>query len=178
MGDSFAYQRFEDASSTTLRAGTSEISFIRYQNRRLQRFDNLMPAKPATSAALPAPVNIPQAGNVSSGLEKNTPEHNYLLGAADAKANYIGYKGAGTACLAISIIATPVVGLITAIVTAAAPPRQFNLSYPSDARWQSNDYRHGYQTKAASMKSSHAFQNLLIGTGIFLLGAAVIRNRP
>jgi hypothetical protein len=92
----------------------------------------------------------------------------YNKGMQDANVYYRRYKGAGTGTLLVSMLISPIYGLIPAIACGSTMPREHNLGYPDSQMYQNRDYQEGYKTEAKRIKKKKVWKNFWIGTGVYV----------
>lgn len=97
----------------------------------------------------------------------------FTLGKTDASKHYRKYRGAGTGTL-IAGLASPVLGLIPAVITSSTAPKYSNLNYPNEELMRKADYYEGYTKKAKKIKQGKVWMNWGIAFGVNLIAAIVI----
>ena len=102
-----------------------------------------------------------------SGYEPSTPYDTAMFnrGLEDARHYYNRYKDASTGTLVASLL-FPILGLIPAISCSSTPPKQVNLSIPSDSLGRNPGYNAGYSYQAKKIKSKKVWKNYGIGAGV------------
>jgi hypothetical protein len=73
-------------------------------------------------------------------------------GKNDSKTNYKGKKSGATCTAVTTLIFSPAVGIIPAIVCASKEPKDKNLNYPSDELMKNKDYKEEYIKNAHKTK--------------------------
>lgn len=105
-------------------------------------------------------------------VENNVPTLSkaayFQQGMIDASKNYRGYKEAGTATLAASIL-SPFIGLGAAIGCSSTTPKKYNLNYPDNELIKNPDYFAGYVKRAKKIKQRKVWQNWGIALGAYVL---------
>jgi hypothetical protein len=160
-----------DAASLTLdmsgsggaadfRVPRAELYMIRYSNGITEYF-----RKPAEKWAMdPA---------------TSTDTSIYRQGARDAHRYYMKYKDAATGTIIVSLVYSPVFGLIPAIACSASAPEDKYLKVPDKRLLDNEGYMQGYRQEAKKIKSAKVWKNWGIGTGIyagFIAMIAVLGN--
>lgn len=116
----------------------SEVKEIRFSSGSRMMFDTPVAAAPDQ------PVNQNEIDSIA-WLNMNQ-------GMRDADMYYRGQKSGAGAVAATTIILTPVVGLIPAIIVASSPPKEKNLNMPYKGIRENKDYRDGYAKQAHHIK--------------------------
>jgi hypothetical protein len=90
-------------------------------------------------------------------------------GAQDARVFYTG-KNCGSGWVsALSVLASPLTGLITAAVVVGTKPSYDNLSVPTPSLLRNADYMGCYQNEAYKIKKKKVWQGWGIGSAAFLI---------
>jgi hypothetical protein len=105
----------------------------------------------------------------------NKPEDLNIKGQIDAARHYKKYKGAATGTLLTSL-ASPVIGLIPAILCSATYPKIENLGYPNEELFKQATYNKAYTKKAKRIKQRKVWSNWGIGLGVNLVVILVLAN--
>ncbi len=148
-----SYKKWNNLNGPVFTIDKNRVSFIRYENGTQDAFP-------------PATADMSVVAPLSS-------QDLFTLGKTDASKHYRKYKGAGTGTL-IAGLASPVLGLIPAVITSSTAPKHSNLNYPSEELMKKADYYEGYTKKAKKIKQGKVWMNWGIAFGVNLLAAIVI----
>ena len=92
-----------------------------------------------------------------------------MQGEKDAKKYYKGYKTAQTGTLIVGIVLSPLIGLVPAIATSSADPKDSNLNYPNAELMNKVDYNNGYTNNAKKIKKRKVWTSWLVALGVDLI---------
>lgn len=135
------YKKFENQTGPTFSILKSDVLMVRYENGSKDVFTNV------------------QSGS-SDMVEKATQ---------DAINNYKGQNSGAGWTATTSILTSPVLGLIPAVLCSSAEPDVSNLNV-SDKELMKNDaYNKAYREQAHKIKKRKVWKNFGIGSGAWLL---------
>ncbi|HTB07102.1 MAG TPA: hypothetical protein VK806_09140 [Bacteroidia bacterium] len=100
----------------------------------------------------------------------------YFRGTDDADNNYKAKKSCKWLVFGASVIGTPVLGLIPAIITSSVHPSARNLNVPEGALLHNAAYMKGYKDEAHDIKKRAIWNHYLTGSSIWavVLNVAII----
>ncbi len=117
------------------------------------------------SIILSATIGIAQDVNKEITKTYSSSSELELLGAKDASYYYEG-KGSGFFAIWLStIVFTPVVGAIPALIVGSVRPNERNLNYKDSDLMKNEHYRKGYEEKAFAIKKNVILTNYSLGVG-------------
>jgi hypothetical protein len=140
------YKKFDNLNGPLFTILKSELLLIRYENGSKDIFN--------------------EAKKIESNSTQN--EDLYIQGQSDANKYYKGYKSSGTAVISTSLLLSPLVGLVPAVLCSTTEPQDENLNYPSSELMKKTEYSNGYRQKAKKIKQNKVWKNWGIGFGINL----------
>ena len=149
--NSVTYKKSDNLDGPTYEILKSETAFIKYQNGTKDIFytENTIPKKHETIDA------------------------SCFQAQKDAKKYYhrIGFSGAGTL---ITCLASPLLGLIPAILCSSTTPNNKRLDYPNAELMKNNVYNECYTNAARSKKSKRVWTYWGIGLGVNIAVATIL----
>lgn len=91
----------------------------------------------------------------------------YIKGQQDAITNYPKkHTGAGGTCI-VTLVTTPVLGLIPAVICSATKPSIENLGMPQSELSTNPEYVNGYQYQARKLKSKKVWTGYVASTVVW-----------
>ncbi|HWY98239.1 MAG TPA: hypothetical protein VNY36_04040 [Bacteroidia bacterium] len=137
-------------------------------------------AQNLTSASVvPAPVQVIKADtlNMLSKVNKATADsmtNFYYLGGHDADNNYTAKKSGKRVVFFTSLIGSPIIGLIPAIISSATYPSVRNLKIRDKNLLHNKAYMKGYRDEAHDIKKRAVWGNYLAGSVVWIAIANII----
>jgi len=107
---------------------------------------------------------------------KTHPQLAYLQGEEDARHYYHNGNAAARGTFFTTLLAGGLLGLIPAILTSSATPKDKNLGYPNADLMKNQDYYRGYTHKAKSRKSGKVWLSWGIGMVIAISAFIVVAS--
>lgn len=112
----------------------------------------------------------------SSIINRNAPQMGSLddvdslcyMGKRDAQENYTGKGSLSGVTTAVTILTSPLIGLIPAAIGSSSDVNDSKLDYPSQTLWKNKDYRDCYRKEATKIKSRKAWTAYGISSAIWL----------
>ncbi|ERM82055.1 hypothetical protein P872_08740 [Rhodonellum psychrophilum GCM71 = DSM 17998] len=141
------YKMFNNTEGPTFSILKSDVVMVQYENGTRSIFAN---------------------ENQSSHSEVKSGDL-YVNGQRDASIYYKGYKPAGTGTLFTTLLFSPLVGLIPALITSSTEPKEANLGFPNSELMDQSEYYRGYTQKSKKIKSGKVWKNWGIGFGITVI---------
>jgi hypothetical protein len=126
----------------------------------------------ATSIANIATVQLQAADTLNPAFEANQAKVDsmmtlYFRGTDDADNNYKAKKSGKWLIFGATIIGTPVLGLIPAIITSRVQPSAKNLNIPEGALSHNTAYIKGYKDEAHDIKKKAIWNHYLTGSSVW-----------
>lgn len=170
------FKRFENLDGPMYTLAKTDLLMVKYENNTEEIFTgNDSYTRPAnnmvaTTSTSPDIVNVPATPVTSAPIVTTTGlatgQDMYIKGQLDAELHYDNYKGAGTGVLLTSLLVSPLIGLVPAVVCSTTKPQDHNLDYPNFNLMQDPSYKKGYTNKARKIKSGRVWRNWGIAFGI------------
>ncbi len=153
------YKKFENENGPIYTILLKDVIKIRYENGSKDIFSEWI--------------------DVNNSIDKNadSKKGKYLLGIEDAKSNYDGYHGSGTATFLTSIFLSPLVGLVPAISCSSTRPKDRNLNYPDADLIKNHEYYMGYTNEARRIKQRNVWKNWTITVSLNLVVILLVTTR-
>ena len=98
----------------------------------------------------------------------------YFRGTDDADYSYTGKKSGKWIIFGTSIIGTPVLGIIPAIISSSVCPSKRNLNLPDEALSHNPAYLKGYKDEAHDIKKKAIWGGFISGSGIWVAIANIV----
>jgi uncharacterized protein YcfL len=176
------YKRFENPDGPTYTLAKADVLLVKYANNTEEIFtgtdsfiqgnakptNDVQTAGTLTASTTQPVVSVETTPVVTYNTTTLSPAELYNKGQQDAKVHYKGYKGAGTGTLVTTLLLSPLVGLVPAIVTSSVKPQDQNLDYPNHELMKNEDYSTGYKYEARKTKNRKVWTNWGIGFGVIL----------
>jgi len=168
------YKKFDNQDGPTYTISKVDIDMILYINGSKDVFieepDNkdsttTNNATNETNALTPSAVNTVNTVKPST----NTAEYLFRQGQKDASIYYWGYRNAASSTFLVSMIATPIGGLIPALACSLTTPHGRYLTCPNRELINNNDYYAGYTLKAKKIKATRVWISWGAACGIWTL---------
>lgn len=140
------YKVWDNLNGPSFTLSKSDIFLIKYENGKTEK--------------------------IAANMETN--DDMYAKGREDAKRYYTKHKAAGTGTLLTSMLVSPLLGLIPAIVCSSAEPKYDNLEFPTESLMKNTEYSRGYTEAAKKKKSGKVWQNFGIGSGIAVAAVLIL----
>jgi len=160
------YKNFDNQDGPVYSISKSDVDMILYVNGSKDVFIE----EPATIDS--TKTKNENSGNTANPVYTVNPSSNEELfnqGQKDAMTYYRGYRGASSSTLLVSIIATPILGLIPAIGCSVTTPHGRHLMCPNRDLIQNRDYYTGYTMRAKKIKSKKIWTNWGAACGIYIV---------
>jgi hypothetical protein len=116
------------------------------------------------------PIETPSGFGTLTGIDL------FKLGEKDGKKYYKGKNSGGGGTFITSLLFTPAIGLIPAILCSSIPPRGSNLEIPVSEYMNNEFYLNGYQQSAHKLKRKQVWLGFVSGTGLNLIGLFIISS--
>jgi len=171
------YKRFENLEGPTYTLAKADVLLVKYENNTEEVFTGnesfiqgkTQPETATITASTAEPVaSVATTEVVTYTTTTLSPAELYNKGKQDATVYYKGYKGAGTGTLVTTLLLSPLVGLVPAIITSSVKPQEQNLDYPDHELMKNPDYSTGYKNQARKTKNRKVWTNWGIGFGVIL----------
>lgn len=91
-----------------------------------------------------------------------------MKGQKDAITNYNGSNSGSVWVTVAPILTSPVLGLIPAVITSSAEPKDENLNYKDAELMKNADYSRAYKEQASKIKKKKVWTGYGIGSGVWL----------
>lgn len=136
------YKRFDNLEGPLYTMLKQDVLLVKYQNGQNEVFSQ---QKQATE---------PIVEDSLIATETNDSEELCAEAEKDCNANYKGQgNGAGTT-VAVTILASPLIGLIPAAINSSSEVKDRHLNYPDAQLMKNDEYNRCYKNKAQSMKAT------------------------
>jgi len=169
------FKRYENLDGPVYTLLKSDVLLVKYENNTEEVFAGTesytRPEDNAVATVSTTPDVTPAA---TPAIPAASAQDLYLKGQQDADIHYKGYKSAGTGVLVGSLLISPLLGLVPAVVCSTAKPRQHNLNYPNYTLMQDVSYSSGYTNRARKIKSRKVWRNWGIAFGVNLALAVAL----
>ena len=94
--------------------------------------------------------------------------NDYFRGTQDADGNYTAKKSGRRSIFFASLIGTPVLAIVPAIISSSTPPNVRNLHIANDSLLQNTAYMRGYRDEDHDIKKRAVWGNYLAGSVIWV----------
>lgn len=147
------YKNWDNQNGPSILMLKSDILIVRYQNGQKEIFNAATTQSAAVTPTIAAqPVNYK------------------LLGQADAERYFKGYRGARTIAFWGSVVAGPIIGVITPVVNEFVPVKEKRFINDNKPELFNNpEYYNAYSKKAKKIKSKKTWGGYLLG-GVVSIG--------
>lgn len=153
------YKRFDNQMGPTYILPIADILMIRYENGTKDLFNQTTAGQTA-----PAPAATVQADSAARGIGDLR-----MRGEQDAEEYYFGKQSGSGWTAFITVLTSPLIGLIPAAACASTEPQDKNLSYPNPELMKEYDYKNAYTQKAHKMKKRQVWSGYGIGSVFWLV---------
>lgn len=135
------FKKFDDPEGPSFSIFKSDILMVRYKNGTKDVFNEV-------------------GGSAGEMTNK---------GKKDADLNYRGANSGAGWTAAASILTSPVLGLIPAVICSSSEPKEANLNYKDVELMKNADYNKAYTDQATKIKRKKVWTNYGIGSGAWLV---------
>lgn len=145
------YKKFENLTGVTYSINKSDVLFIRYENGTKDVFNEgkVIPSQPSNSS--------------------NSKEVNYTeSGINDSKRNYRGQNSGAGWTAAITVLTSPLIGIIPAAICASNEPQDRNLNANQELM-KNEKYSQAYREEAKKTKRRSVWSGYGAGSAGWLL---------
>lgn len=153
------YKRFDNQSGPTYILPVADILIIRYENGTKDLFNQASAGQNAPAPA--ATVQTDTAAKFIGDLR--------LRGEQDAQEYYFGKQSGSGWTAFVTVLTSPLFGLIPATACASAEPQDKNLSYPNPELMKEYDYKNAYTQKAHKIKKRQVWSGYGLGSVMWLV---------
>jgi hypothetical protein len=175
------YKSFDNLDGPTYTEKINEVLMIRYQNGTIETFGDVK-APNETVVANPN-VPIPNPNNTTTTVTKPTQEVIVVMPTTtrndvqnvcsqaeqDARFSYTGQNSGKGWTAAITILLTPLIGLIPAAACSAQAPDDSNLNMRNNDMRNSSEYYNCYKEEAHNIKKKKVWAAYGVGCAIWLI---------
>lgn len=140
------YKKFDNLNGPTFAISKNDVFMVKYENGSKDIFNT-------------------ESDSNSSGGQKNM--ESFEKGKRDAKLNYRGKNSGAIWTGAAAAFTAPILGLIPAIITSSAEPKDENLGINDQKLLNNSDYKSGYVQEAHKKKKKKVWTGFGIGTAFF-----------
>jgi hypothetical protein len=141
------YKKFDNLNGPTFSISKNDVFMVKYENGSKDVFNTERDSK---------------SGNGDSNIDA------LEKGKRDARLNYKGKNSGAIWTGATAALIVPVVGLIPAIITSSAEPKEENLGIPDQKLFKDANYKSGYVEEAHKKKKKKVWSSFGIGSAIWL----------
>jgi hypothetical protein len=172
------YKNFDNVEGPTYTEKISDVLMIRYQNGTIETFGD---GKPLSESGIPNP-NVPNPNTTTSISKpaqevvvvmptpsKNTGQNVCTQAAQDARFSYTGQNSGKGWTAAVTILLSPLIGLIPAAACSAQAPNDSNLNIQNSEMRNNSEYYNCYKEEAHKIKKKKVWTSYGVGSGIWLI---------
>jgi hypothetical protein len=154
------YKKFTNLTGPIFTVSKSDVFMIKYENGEKEVFNSET-----------------KKNNVTPTVTLSNEDEMYMKGKEDALVNYKGKNSGDLPTLAITLLTSPLIGLIPAAIITSNEPSNENLNYPSSQLMKNNSYNKGYTEQATKIKKKKVWSAFGIGSAVWLFVALIISSR-
>jgi hypothetical protein len=183
--DDVKYKNWNSPDSSIISVNKADIDMILYVNGSKDVFIETVDSTSAntkknkdTATATTKTVNNNKdtantitTTSTTSATVKHSNDELFEQGQLDASAYYRGYKGASSVTFLVTVIGTPILGLIPALAFSLTPPGGKHLRCPDRELLNEHAYFIGYRMKAKKIKATRVWLSYGEGSTIWLIYA-------
>lgn len=114
------------------------------------------------------PIILLLAVLLNANAQNPTGQNVCMQARQDSQLNYTGQNSGAGWVTATTIITSPLIGLIPAVVISNSPPADHNLNYRNPELMQNYEYASCYREEAHQTKRRKVWRNYGIGAGVWL----------
>lgn len=96
---------------------------------------------------------------------------------ADARYNYNGSGSCAGGTWAVTLLTSPLFGLIPAAIGSTGTPDDYRLNYPDFNDWQNTTYKDCYRDEAKRIKRNKAWKAWGISSGVWVACAILLLSQ-
>jgi hypothetical protein len=171
------YKNYDNQDGPTYIISKADVDMILYINGTKDVFieepanTDSTTTKSTTNENAAKTTNAVNSENPSKAIYTTNSSNNDLFrqGQTDAMKYYRGYRGAASTTFLVSLVGTPILGLIPAIACSVTTPHGRYLMCPNRELIQNSDYYTGYTIGAKRIKSRKVWANWGAACGIYII---------
>lgn len=152
------YKRFDNQNGPTFSLLKLDVLMIRYANGTKDIFSQ-------TEAEQPT------ATDSKVTLSK---ENMARKGRVDAQRYYKGQNSGANWTAATTILTSPIIGVVPAVIACVIEPSDNNLNYPDDELMKNDEYREAYISQARKTKARKNLISYGVSTGVWVVLISVL----
>ena len=146
------YKLYSNQEGPTYTLLKSDILMVRYENGTKDIFDEVKESNPISTSPSPS-----------------SAEDMRMKGQIDSKLNYKGRRSGAGWTSAITILTSPVLGVIPAAVFSSIEPSEKNLNFPDAELMKNYDYNQAYVKEAHKAKKKKVWISYAGSSATWLL---------
>jgi hypothetical protein len=147
------YKKFDNLNGPTFSISKNDVFMVKYENGSKDVFNTDRESK---------------SSNGDTNLDA------FEKGKRDARQYYKGQNSGAIWTGAAAAFTLPILGLIPALITTSAEPKEENLGIPDQKLFKDADYKSGYVQEAHKKKKKKVWTGFGIGTAFFALVVVIL----
>ena len=151
------YKKYTNLNGPIFTISKSDVFMIKYENGEKEVYNSESKNKTENNITI-----------------LNHEDEMYMKGKDDAVVNYKGKNCGDVATLAVTVLTSPLLGLIPASIITSNEPLNENLKYPSAELMKNSSYNKGYIEQATKIKKKKVWNAFGIGSAVWLFFILII----